>query len=125
MNYDCENNFATSMDFHYLRRNINIWGDCIKLRYGNSKADSPRLWKRMKHYVQSMASIFNGFRIDNAHSTPLHVGEYLLRKARKVNPSLHVFCELFLSTKKSEINFVRRLGSNCLLREAIHVKFYF
>ena len=75
----------------------------------------------MKQYVQLMASIFHGFRIDNAHSTPIHVGEYLLRKARKVNPSLHVFCELFLDSKVSEINFVKRLGANLLLREAIHV----
>lgn len=43
-----------------------------------------------------MASIFHGFRIDNAHSTPIHVGSYFLRKARKYNNNLIVFAELFL-----------------------------
>lgn len=49
----------------------------------------------MKIYVQSLAKIFHGFRIDNAHSTPLHVGEYFIRKARNANKNLLVFAELF------------------------------
>ena len=47
MNHDPLNNFATSLDNHYLRRNINIWGDLIKLRYGNGYDSSPYLYNHM------------------------------------------------------------------------------
>jgi hypothetical protein len=30
-------NFATSINFHYLRRNVHIWSDLIKLRFGIKK----------------------------------------------------------------------------------------
>lgn len=74
MNGDPLENFATSNNFHYLRRNVHIWGDLAKLRFGNKKSDSPKLWKRFKEYVQLMAKYFNGFRLDNCHGTPLPVG---------------------------------------------------
>lgn len=65
--------------------------------------------------------MFNGFRIDNAHSTPLHVGEYFLRKAREVNPNLHVFCELFCGAGDIDAKYVKNLGANALVKEAHHV----
>jgi glycogen debranching enzyme len=80
---DPKENFATSLSHHYLRRNVVIWTDLIKLRYGEKKQDSVFLWKHMKKYVQLCAGMFHGFRIDNAHSTPLHVGEYFIRLVRK------------------------------------------
>jgi glycogen debranching enzyme len=89
----------TSKEFYFLRRKVNIWGDLVKLRYGNSKEDSPKLWNHMTEYVQLMARYFNGFRIDNCHNTPLHVGKYFIEKARNVNHSLIVFAELFTNSK--------------------------
>lgn len=59
--------------WHYLKRDINIWSDSVKLRYGDCPNDSPYLWERMGTYVEDMASVFDGFRLDNTHSTPLHV----------------------------------------------------
>ena len=38
-----------------------------------------------------MASIFDGFRMDNLHSTPLHVAEYMMNSVRKINPSAFIF----------------------------------
>jgi glycogen debranching enzyme len=43
--------FATEVNFNYLRRTINIWGDSIKLRFGRCPADSPFLWSHMSKYV--------------------------------------------------------------------------
>lgn len=48
MNCNPLENFATSLNFHYLRRNVNIWGDLVKLRFGAKKEDSPKLWNRFK-----------------------------------------------------------------------------
>eukprot|EP01017_Pseudomicrothorax_dubius_P008260 TRINITY_DN12701_c0_g1_i2.p1 TRINITY_DN12701_c0_g1~~TRINITY_DN12701_c0_g1_i2.p1 ORF type:complete len:205 (-),score=31.21 TRINITY_DN12701_c0_g1_i2:60-674(-) len=120
MNADPCENFAESDQFRYLRRHIVIWGDLLKFRYGKSPEDSPLLWSHMTKYVQEMAGIFHGFRIDNAHSTPLHVGDYLLQKAREVNPNLLVFSELFSGSQEADATFVKRLGLNALVREAIN-----
>jgi glycogen debranching enzyme len=113
-------NFAESYEFHYLRRTVIIWGDLIKLRYGKTKRDSPLLWKRMKQYVVLNASIFNGLRLDNAHATELAVGEYMVRKARKVNKNLLVFAELFTGSGDVDALYVKKLGIDALLREVIH-----
>ncbi|KAH0787321.1 Glycogen debranching enzyme [Histomonas meleagridis] len=54
---------------YYIRRKVNIWGDNVKLKYGNKKEDNPFLWDYMTKYVQSISEIAHAIRIDNAHST--------------------------------------------------------
>ena len=94
-NKNVQEDIACKRAWNYLRRVVHPWGDCIKLRYGSGPEDSPALWERMEKYVRSMASIFKGIRLDNAHGTPLHVSKHMLTAARRVNPDVLIVAELF------------------------------
>jgi glycogen debranching enzyme len=111
-------NFAEAPSKAYLRRQVIVWGDCVKLRYGSGPQDNPWLWNHMIEYAELLASMFDGFRLDNCHSTPLHLGVMIIDKARAVNPNLYVMAELFTGSEEMDLKFVSRLGINSLVREA-------
>ena len=112
--------FASADSRAYMRRAVIVWADCVKLRFGKGPDDNPFLWKYMTEYTQLLAGMFDGFRIDNCHSTPIHVAEHLLDAARKVNPNIYVFAELFTGSEEMDAHFVSQLGINSLVREAMN-----
>ncbi|KAI9715764.1 MAG: hypothetical protein M1812_005763 [Candelaria pacifica] len=119
MNVDVRRDNAGASSRAYLRREVIVWSDCVKLRYGSSPKDNPFLWDLMAKYTRLMAKYFAGLRIDNCHSTPMVLAEYLLDEARKVRPNLAVFAELFTGSEEMDFVYVERLGISSLIREAM------
>ena len=85
----------------------------------------------MTQYVEHAAKHFDGLRLDNAHSTPLHVARHLGRplvssayllatRARKLNPALFIFAELFTGSQAKDQEYIYEVGVNALIRECIH-----
>ena len=111
-------NFAEYPSKAYLRRQVIVWGDCVKLRYGLGPEANPWLWEHMTTYAAELAATFDGFRLDNCHSTPLQVAAAIIDAGRRINPNLYVMAELFTGSQEMDLKFVRELGINSLVREA-------
>eukprot|EP00301_Raphidiophrys_heterophryoidea_P017845 c2851_g1_i1.p1 GENE.c2851_g1_i1~~c2851_g1_i1.p1 ORF type:complete len:1626 (+),score=407.52 c2851_g1_i1:472-4878(+) len=119
-NIDPQHDFAGPSSSVYIRREVIVWGDCVKLRYGTSPdGDSKWLWEHMRDYTRATARLFDGVRVDNAHNTPLHVGQWLLDDARSINPSLIVLAELFTSSAQADTKFVQAFGISTMVRESL------
>jgi len=88
----------------------------LRIRYGEKPSDSPAAWHHMLEYVRIMAQYFDGFRMDNLHGTQISVARYMIKEARRVNPNLIVFAELFTSSDEETAIFVKEIGINSVLK---------
>ncbi|CAL5976928.1 Glycogen_debranching enzyme [Hexamita inflata] len=98
----------------YPRRALIGWGDCVKLNY------NPKLTELAAQYVENMAKLFQGLRIDNAHSTDNEVLKHCLQRARKVNSNLLVMCEVFTSSQDTDSQFVQEVFADMKVQEIGH-----
>jgi len=114
------NDFTAKGSDVYLKRKLVSWGDCLKLRFGETRDDNPWLWDYMSDYVRHVAKISHAIRIDNAHSTPLALAAHCIKCAREINPNLFVMAELFTSGEDEDIEVINSIGINAFMREAIH-----
>lgn len=108
-----------SDDSVYLRRELVVWSDLAKLRFGDKPSDNPELWSLMEKYTEQSAALFDGFRIDNAHTTPRHVAKHLLQRARLVRPDLYVVAELFTGSNEQNLGYASEVGVHSIVLEAM------
>jgi glycogen debranching enzyme len=71
----------------------------------------------MAEYTRTMCTYFHGVRIDNCHSTPRHVGQFMMDAGRQVRPDLVVIAELFTNNETSDALYTNELGISALIGE--------
>ena len=114
--YDDTEDFAESTSNPYLRRQVNTWEDVVKLRFV-SPEQTPLLWEKMTAYSEQMASLFDGFRLDNFHNSRLVAVSEFISKALAVNKHLLIMSELFVPCEEKESLFATAGGVHWLVCE--------
>lgn len=114
---------ASQASAAYVRRDVIVWSDLVKLRYGNGPAACPVLWSTMEAYTRQTATVFDALRVDNAHSTPAHVAAHMLRVARAANARIYVVAELFTGSDELDAHYLSSVGGiHAIVVEAMRAK---
>ena len=106
--------------WYYFKRKVIVWPDTIKLNYGASLEETNKfLVEYLTEYVTSMAELFDGFVIDNILSIPIFALQFLISKAREVNPNLILIAQLPDGLLSNEVYYSNKLGVNLFTKEMI------
>lgn len=105
-----EQDAVAKQQWHTLTRSFIICPEALRLRYGPLGTEPE--WEYMGEYVNSMARVFKGIRIEDAANTPAEVLERLITGARRSNPDILIITA-DLKTAQSV-----RLGVTRVLRDA-------
>ena len=112
---------TSSIPFDHLhnQQSSEICDDIDKVADSPSTNSSNATWilHVMQTYLQVSAFLFDGIRLDNCHNTPISLLEDLIPHARTVRPSLLLLAELFTSNQHTDVEYVRRIGIDMILRE--------
>ena len=103
----------------YLKREMVVWSDCVKLRYFNEDGNFTSAFSVAKEYIEISAFLFDGFRLDNCHNTSLRLLEELVPVARTINPRLVLLAELFTQDQAIDQQYISALGIDMIVRETI------
>lgn len=74
----------------------------------------------MLEYARITARVFHGVRLDNCHSTPLHVAQAVLDACREVRPSIYIIGEVFTNDEKTDNLILNKLGICSLIRGGLN-----
>ena len=110
-------NYVKNDIYYYFQRKILIWSDSAKLKFPYDLHDCHFLIKYMTNYVQEMAQIFNGFVLHDIDSIPVTIIQYLMKKAREINPNLIIISKI--NNHQNEIELINKIGINLLIKELI------
>ena len=102
-----------------LKREMVIWTDCVKLRHFDEDHRCTFAYSIMQEYVELCAFLFDGFRLDNCHNTPLALLESLIPLARSINPRLILLAELFTQDQAVDQQYISTLGIDMIVRETV------
>lgn len=70
----------------------------------------------MLEYARLTAKTFHAVRLDNCHSTPIHVAQAVLDVCRDVRPGIYVLGELFTDNAHTDNFVLNNLGICSLVR---------
>ena len=94
-----------------LRRELIVWSDLLRFNFKH-----PDYLALLERYVDTLVTTFHGLRVDNCHSTPAQVLEFIAQRARRTRPNVLILAELFDAPARNH-ELYSQAGMDCIVRE--------